>query len=84
VLLAHAGNGIVVGHAQADAERIAQVRDLARAADGHLVVTRCPAVLKSSSFVWGSHGPGVALMRAVKDQLDPRRLFNPGRFVDGI
>jgi hypothetical protein len=23
-------------------------------------------------------------MRAVKQQLDPRRLFNPGRFVDGI
>ena len=24
------------------------------------------------------------LMRQVKDRMDPRRVFNPGRFVDGI
>jgi glycolate oxidase FAD binding subunit len=84
VLHAHAGNGIVVGHAQADAEPVGKVRELARAADGHLVVCRCPADLKSNEFVWGPPGPGVALMRAVKEKLDPRRLFNPGRFVAGI
>ena len=31
-----------------------------------------------------SNAAVIALMRTVKEHLDPRRLFNPGRFVDGI
>jgi FAD/FMN-containing dehydrogenase len=34
--------------------------------------------------VWGQPRGDLGLMRQVKDQLDPRRLFNPGRFVDGL
>ena len=83
LLQAHAASGIVIGHAQ-DAAPIGRLRELAAAADGHLVVTRCPLALKRAEFVWGPPRPDVALMRAVKDKLDPRRLFNPGRFVDGI
>jgi FAD/FMN-containing dehydrogenase len=49
-----------------------------------LTVTRCPAPLQTAEFIWGPPRPDVALMKAVKDQWDPRRLFNPGRFVDGI
>jgi glycolate oxidase FAD binding subunit len=33
---------------------------------------------------WGSPGDALPLMRAVKQQLDPRGTLNPGRFVGGI
>jgi glycolate oxidase FAD binding subunit len=81
-LQAHAGNGIVVGHCLGEdiVGNVATVRALAGAAGGHLVVTRCPAAWKSVEFVWGPPRPDVALMRAVKDKLDPGGLFNPGRF----
>jgi FAD/FMN-containing dehydrogenase len=34
--------------------------------------------------VWGRERGDLWLMRRVKEQLDPRHLFNPGRFVGGI
>ena len=89
-LVAHAGNGIVYGHLPADVgpERAKQVLDeLGRwAAEraGNVVVQRCPAAWKAVVPVWGRSTPDRALMRAVKDKLDPGRVFNPGRFVDGI
>jgi glycolate oxidase FAD binding subunit len=33
---------------------------------------------------WGSPGDALPLMRAVKEQLDPKGTLNPGRFVGGI
>jgi len=33
---------------------------------------------------WGSTGDALPLMKAVKQQLDPRNTLNPGRFVGGI
>jgi glycolate oxidase FAD binding subunit len=33
---------------------------------------------------WGSPGDALPLMRAVKQQLDPKGTLNPGRFVGGI
>jgi glycolate oxidase FAD binding subunit len=89
-LQAHAGSGIVVGHfprevtldqAQAHVETL---RTAAGAARGNLVLTRCPAEWKSTLGVWGQPRGDWWLMRAVKRQLDPHGLFNPGRFVDGI
>jgi FAD/FMN-containing dehydrogenase len=34
--------------------------------------------------VWGLRRGDWALMRTVKQKLDPHGLFNPGRFVGGI
>jgi glycolate oxidase FAD binding subunit len=89
-LVAHAGNGIVFGHLppettleQAAALLTALVRMAADAA-GNVVVIRCPTAWKSVLPVWGRPTPDRVLMRAVKDKLDPRRVFNPGRFVDGL
>ncbi|MGB2624878.1 MAG: FAD-binding oxidoreductase [Candidatus Acidiferrum sp.] len=33
---------------------------------------------------WGNPGDALSLMRAVKNQFDPRSTLNPGRFVGGI
>jgi glycolate oxidase FAD binding subunit len=87
---AHAGSGIVGVHVPADltldaaAAMLKTALDLAVAAQGNLVVTRCPPAWKKALPVWGARRGDAWLMRRVKEKLDPRRLFNPGRFVDGI
>ena len=84
---AHAGSGIVIGHAGGDltAERAAAMLEgrlaAATAARGNLIVTRCPPAWKAALPVWGAPRDDAWLMRRVKDALDPRGLFNPGRFV---
>jgi glycolate oxidase FAD binding subunit len=87
ILQAHAGNGIVVAHADAGsavhaATLVARCREMLGTA-GSVVVPRCPTDWKGTVGVWGPRGD-VRLMRAVKEQLDPDRVFNPGRFVDGL
>ncbi|MBM4070547.1 MAG: FAD-binding oxidoreductase [Planctomycetes bacterium] len=82
----HAGNGIVRGHLLAP---LGQARDAltalrAGAQDGKVIVQSCPTAWKETIAVWGEPGPDAWLMRRVKEQFDPRRLFNPGRFVGGI
>ena len=87
---AHAGNGIVVGQwgdvlTKEQASRMLTVwREAAAKAKGCVVVTRCPYEWKSTIQVWGPPPADAWLMRQVKDRMDPRRIFNPGRFVDGI
>lgn len=87
-LQAHAGNGVVRGHVHAEQGRAGAVlttlRDLASQGGGSVVVTRCPAAWKPGLDIWGYHRPDVSLLRRIKEQFDPRRLFNPGRFVDAI
>jgi glycolate oxidase FAD binding subunit len=89
-LQAHAGNGIVLGHAPAGltkesaATMLKRLRELAAVGQGYVVVRRCPGAWKDAALVWGPPRGDYWLMRKVKEQLDPRRLFNPGRFVDGI
>jgi glycolate oxidase FAD binding subunit len=86
---AHTGNGIVVGHSgETNADKVkVYMDDLIRFAgecSGNVVVTRCPTAWKAVVPVWGRSTPDRALMRAIKDKMDPGRIFNPGRFVDGI
>jgi glycolate oxidase FAD binding subunit len=90
LLQAHAGNGIVLGHA-ADtltlpgaAAMLTTVQGAAEAAEGNVVLLRCPPAWKQTLPVWGKLPGSLALMRRVKSQLDPRGLFNPGRFVDAM
>jgi glycolate oxidase FAD binding subunit len=89
LLQAHAGNGIVRGHVRADISegRLAELRALwrqqAAQGQGSVVVERCPSAWKGSVPVWDPVPDGW-LMRAVKEKFDPRRIFNPGRFVEGI
>jgi glycolate oxidase FAD binding subunit len=52
---------------------------------GSLVLTAAPAAVRALVDVWGAPTAGtLALMRRVKDQLDPDHRLAPGRFVGGI
>jgi glycolate oxidase FAD binding subunit len=89
LLHAHAGSGIVWAHLESDltAERAGEMlKGLTEQAaeEGNVIVPRCPAPWKRLLPIWGRPRGDAWLMRQVKDRLDPRRLFNPGRFIDGI
>jgi len=87
---AHAGVGIVCGHLTGEwtLERaqpyLKQLLHAATAAQGNLVLTTCPPHWKQTLPVWGAERNDRWLMRQVKEKLDPRGIFNPGRFVAGI
>ena len=87
---AQAGSGVVRGHLNGDLtleqvhEMLEGLNDRARAAQGNVILPRCPPGWKHALPVWGRPRNDLWLMRRVKEKLDPRRLFNPGRFVDGI
>ena len=59
-------------------------RGVAESVGGYAVVEVCPTRAKKRLDVWGDAGPGLAVMHRLKEQMDPSRLFNPGRFVGGI
>ena len=63
---------------------VADARQLATQLGGYALVERCPVALKAHLDVWGDPGGGLALMRRLKEQMDRRRILNPGRFVGGI
>jgi glycolate oxidase FAD binding subunit len=52
-------------------------------ADGSLVVAHHPAAMQRMD-AWGQPGDALPLMRAVKNQFDPKNTLNPGRFLGGI
>jgi glycolate oxidase FAD binding subunit len=88
-LHAHAGSGIVFGCLDGDltlprvAAMLKELTDAALRAEGNLVVPRCPVEWKRELPVWGRERGDLWLMRQIKDKLDPRHLFNPGRFLAG-
>ncbi len=87
---AHAGSGIVRGcfpgalTLERARDMLKGLQEAARAAQGNLILPRCPPEWKRSLPVWGLPRGDAWLMREVKAKLDPNGLFNPGRFVDGI
>ena len=92
-LLTHHRSGVVRGLAWCDvtearckelAARLGQLRNYCRENGGSLVIQRAPVELKKYIDVWGEVGPTAEIMRALKQQFDPRRILNPGRFVAGI
>ena len=58
-----------------------RVIGLASEAGGSLVVERCPAEVKRGLDVFGEPPPSFALMRRLKEELDPKGVLSPGRFL---
>ena len=89
-LQAHAGSGIVFGHIPEGISRqvafnsIDMLLQKAVRYQGNLVLPYCLPEWKADFPVWGQTRPDVKVMRKVKESLDPKALFNPGRFVDRI
>ena len=90
---AHAGNGVIhvrversdgpvsQGSACAVVERL---RAAAVALGGTLVVEHADPSVKPELDLWGGDIEGLALMKRIKQTLDPGEILSPGRFVDGI
>jgi glycolate oxidase FAD binding subunit len=63
---------------------IQTLRHAAVTLGGTLVVTRCPADLKSKIDVWGLPGDDFEVMRKLKAAWDPKSTLAPARFVGGL
>ena len=62
---------------------IEDLRSRLAASGGSVVVLQVPAGTENIDR-WGGLPAAIALMREVKQQFDPTRILNPGRFVGGI
>jgi glycolate oxidase FAD binding subunit len=60
-----------------------QFREYLQAEGGSLVVLRQPEGANRIE-TWGNPSDAIGVMRALKQQLDPKSTLNPGRFVGGI
>jgi glycolate oxidase FAD binding subunit len=77
-----------VGAAPADpvdaAAAIGSAREKVTGLGGSLVLEAAPQAVRTLVDSWGPPSPALALMRSVKERLDPERRLGPGRFVGGI
>jgi glycolate oxidase FAD binding subunit len=87
-LHAHAASGIVyIAFATFPKDGLSRtlvgkLQPLAAQCGGHIVVLSNPSGQEMTpQSVWGTIGPQLELMQAVKRQFDPRGILNPGRFV---
>ncbi|KKK88358.1 hypothetical protein LCGC14_2743990 [marine sediment metagenome] len=60
---------------------IGRLRTAVTAADGSLVLERCPLDIKPRLDVFGDPPPSLDLMRRVKEQFDPKGVLSPGRYL---
>ena len=63
----------------------ARIRALVDEVGGSVLVARGPTELRRAIDSWGTVEPqALALMRALRDEFDPGRVLNPGRYVGGL
>ena len=63
---------------------IRDVRLVGRQHGASVVIEICHPSIKVNLDVWGEEPGSIALMRRIKDQLDPNHLLNRGRFLGRI
>jgi glycolate oxidase FAD binding subunit len=71
------------GEASASDSALREFRANLERGGGSLVIAHRPAGITTLD-AWGNVGDALPLMSAVKQEFDPRRTLNPGRFVGGI
>jgi glycolate oxidase FAD binding subunit len=74
---------LLEGESSTLASTLKSFRVVLEAAAGSLAIAHHPASMPPLD-AWGEPGDALPLMRAVKQQLDPKGTLNPGRFVGGI
>jgi len=60
------------------------LRDTLQIGRGSAVVVKGSSELKEHVDVWGPIGDGLALMKAVKQQVDSEGILSPGRGPGGL
>jgi glycolate oxidase FAD binding subunit len=65
------------------ANALQSIRAKLEAMGGSLTIAHHPSAMPPLD-AWGNPGDALPLMRAVKQQFDPKSTLNPGRFVGGI
>lgn len=89
-LMSHAGSGIIYAILTPQTRQarfewvIENLVSRARQLGGSSTVEYAPTEIKRNIDVWGPPRSEIALMRRIKEQLDPKGLLNPGRFLGGI
>ncbi len=81
---AHSLNGVVRVLAREVSEPeglVGQLLQKAIAVGGQLMVEKAPSSVKPQLPVWGQPNNAFALMRRIKEALDPLNIFAPGRLV---
>ena len=77
--------GIGRGEPLALSGAVERLRAFVASDGGSVVVERGPAALRAAVDPWGPvPPPALTLMQGLKQQFDPQRTLNPGRFVGGI
>jgi glycolate oxidase FAD binding subunit len=82
-----AGSGL--GHLRLPADGlevglVESLRSHCHRARGYLTLLVAPPEVKQQMDVWDYQGNALALMGQVKQQFDPERRLNPGRFMGGL
>ncbi|HEX9868309.1 MAG TPA: FAD-binding oxidoreductase [Candidatus Tectomicrobia bacterium] len=92
-LSARVGNGLVYAsfRLNGDAEQSAhltqmltEMRQDLTSERGYMVVESAPPAFKTQVDCWGDVGLQVEVMVGLKRAFDPRRVLNPGRFIDHL
>jgi glycolate oxidase FAD binding subunit len=77
-LVAHADAAALLGPLERLRATVAEV-------GGGVIVERAPRAIRERIDPWGPvPTPALAVMRAIKNEFDPRGVLNPGRFVGGL
>jgi FAD/FMN-containing dehydrogenase len=61
-------------------KRLEELRAVAQALGGSLIIDHAPATMKSVLNAWGAFGSSADIMQRIKHQLDPVGILSPGRF----
>lgn len=67
--------------ADGSAERLAEVQDIFLGLAETVTILAAPAAWKRGIDVWGRRPEGFDVMRSLREQFDPQRTINPGRFA---
>ena len=83
--VARAGVGVAhIGVRTLDAPLLARLRQIAEAAGGTCVTEASPDSLRTPEQVWGRPRDDFRIMTRIRDEFDPSRTINPGRFVGAL